>query len=514
LDEQPAPRSPFLSNRAIIAYLAFGTAFLHLIFHRGYGYFRDELYFIACAEHLDWGYVDQPPLVAVVAWLSRRLLGDSLFALRFVPALAGGLLVWLTGAITRALGGRRYAQVLACVAVIAAPIYVGTFSFLSTDFFQPISWMACAFVAILIFKGGDGRLWLLFGLLAGLGLEAKHAMLFFGLAFFLGLLLTSQRKVFLQKWIWLGGLVALLVFLPNLLWEYRHGWPTYELLSNIKHSNKNAVLSPVKFFLDQILLLEPLAFPLWLTGLAWFFFSRNARPFRVLGWTYVIMLVLFVVLAGKVYYLSPAYPLLLAAGAVMIEVWAEPRGAWLKPAYVVLLLAGGAVLAPFAKPILPVETFIAYEEALHITPPRTETHRLGKLPQQYADMFGWPEMAATVAGVYNKLSPEDKSRCAIFGQNYGQAGAIDFFGRKYGLPKALSGHQNYFLWGPRNYTGECVIVLDDRREILEKLFDHVEQVAVVHHDYAIPYENDRPVHLCRGLHGSLQELWPKLKVWI
>jgi len=515
LDEHADSGRRFLSDKAIILYLALATALFHLIFHRGYGYFRDELYFMACGEHLDWGYVDHPPMVAVVAWLWRKLLGDSLFAIHFFPALAGGLLVWLTGAIARALGGGRYAQVLSAVAVMAAPMYVGTHSYLSTDCFQPVFWMACVYVAILIFNRGNTKLWLLFGLLAGLGLQSKHAMLFFGFAFFVGLFLTAQRRAYAQKWIWLGGLTALLVFLPNLIWEYRHDWATYELLSNIQRSNKNLVLSPVSFFVTQALFLDPLSFPIWLTGLAWLFFSRHGKPYRVLGWTYAIALVLFVALKAKAYYLAPAYPMLFAAGAVAIERWTHTRAAWLRPAYVVLLLVGGAAILPFAKPILPVEKFIAYREALHLAPEKTETMELDKLPQQYVDMFGWPEMAATVAGVYNRLPPEDKAECAIFGQNYGEAAAIDFFGQQYGLPKALSGHQSYYLWGPRNYTGECVIVIGDRREVLESVFEHVEQVGATYARYAIPYENNRPVWLCRGFKlGSIQQFWPRVKKWI
>jgi hypothetical protein len=495
-----------------IAGLSLLTFLLHLLFHKGYGYFRDELYFIACGEHLDWGYVDQPPLVAVVAHVSRRLLGDTLFAIRFFSMLASALQVLFTGLTVRALGGRRYAQVLGCVAVLAAPIYFG--SYLGTDDFVQLAWVACAYVAVVILQGGDSRLWLVFGAIAGFGLEGKHAMLFFGIAFTLGLLLTPQRRVFRDTWFWLGGLVALLIFLPNLAWEYRHHWATYELLANISHSNKNILLGPWKFFADQVLLLMPLNLPIWLAGLLWYLVAARGRQVRVLGWAYLIAFVLFVALKGKNYYLAPAYPPLLAAGAMAVESWIEAgRRAWLKPVIVVLLILGGAVLAPFAMPMMSPERFIAYERALHVTPPATETHRMGPLPQQYADMFGWPEMAATVAGVYDRLSPEDKAKCAIFGQNYGQAGAIDFFGRRYGLPKAISGHQNYYLWGPRGYTGECMIVLDDRPEKLAQLFNHFEKVATVYHPYSMPYEHF-DVYLCRGLRWPLPEIWYRIKQWI
>jgi len=503
-----------LGHKAVLSYLALATFVLHMLFNGRYGYFVDELYYLACSEHLDWGYVDQPPLIALVTHLTRLLLGDSLHALRFFPAVAAGLKVLLTGLIVRELGGRRYGQVLACVAVMVAPLYLGIDNLLTMNALEPVFWMGCAYVAILIFKGGSQRLWLLFGLLAGLGLENKHSMLFFGFGFFLGLLLTPERRFFGSVWIWLGGLLALLIFLPNLIWEIHRHFPTIELLQNVQRSGRNVPLGWLGFILQQILFMHPLAFPMWLAGLGYYLFVREGRPYRVLGWTYLVILACFLLLRGRIYYLAPAYAMLFAAGAVVFENFVERRRwEWLKPTYLLALVLTGALLAPFAFfPVLPVETYIRYSRALRFGPPPIETHRLGPLPQIYADMFGWQEMAAAVAGAYDKLSAEDQRRCAIFGQNYGQAGAIDFFGTRMGLPKAISGHQNYFLWGPRGYTGECMIVMDDRPERLAELFDHFEKVASVYHPYSMPYQHF-DVYLCRGLHWPLDKVWPQLKHW-
>jgi hypothetical protein len=500
---------------AIVLSLALITLIIHVLADPQYGYFRDELYFLACGRHLAWGYVDQPPLIAAIAEFSRWLLGDSLRAIRFFPALAGAGKVLLTGLITRELGGRRYAQVLACVAVITAPIYLGIDHLLTMNAFEPLFWMGCAFVAIRTLKGGNPRLWLVFGALAGLGLENKYSMLFFGFAFVVGVLFTRQRKIFLNKWLWLGGAVAFLIYLPNFLWEVWHHWPMFEILENIQHSHKNEPVTLWSFFTGQLLLLEPLAAPLWLGGLAWFFFAKAAKPFRLLGWTFVVLFATFVLLHGKVYYLAPAYPMLFAAGGIAVERWVERSSTtWLKWAVVAVLVAAGGLLAPFAIPILPVDTYIAYQKALHLEPPRTEQHRMGPLPQSYADMFGWPEMVAKVAEAYNKLTPEEKSKCAVFAQNYGEAGAVDFFGPKYGLPRALSGHNNYFLWGPDGYTGDVMIVMGDRRKGLEKYFDHVELGAVFEDPYVMPYENHLPIWICRGIKVPLKKLWPRLKIYI
>ena len=229
----------------------------HLLVNGRYGYFVDELYYLACSHHLDWGYVDQPPLIAVITWIERVTLGDSLRALRFLPAVADGLLVLLTGLIARELGGRRYAQILACVAVIVAPLYLGLGNLLTMNAFEPLFWMGCALIAIKIFKGGSPKLWLLFGLLAGLGLENKHSMLFFGFGFFVGLLLTSERRFLSSPWFWLGGLLAFVIFAPNLQWEIERGFPTVELLRNVQKSGRNVSLGWAGFLAQQILVMQP-----------------------------------------------------------------------------------------------------------------------------------------------------------------------------------------------------------------------------------------------------------------
>lgn len=501
-------------GRSAIIGLALALFALHMLFNGRYGYFADELYYLACSHHLDWGYVDQAPLIAVITWFERVTLGDSLRALRFLPAVAAGLKALLAGLMARELGARRYGQALACVAVIAAPLYLGLDNLLTMNAFEPLFWMGCALVAIKIIKGASPRLWLLFGLLAGAGLENKHSMLFFGFGFFVGLLLAPERRLLRSPWIWLGGIVAFSIFLPNLLWEIHRGFPTIELLRNIQKSGRNVALGSFGFVAQQIFLMHPLSAPLWMAGIWYYLGDPEGRRFRVLGWTYLIVLLCFLVLNGRVYYLAPAYPMLFAAGAVVFERFVQHASrVGLKPAYVAALLVTGAALAPFAYfPLLTVETYIAYSRALHLAPPRIETHKQGPLPQIYADMFGWKEMAETVAGVYNQLSPEDKQRCAIFGQNYGEAGAIDFFGAKMGLPNALSGHQNYFYWGPRGYTGECMIVMDDKPERLAELFDSFEKVAAVYHPYSPPYRHF-DVYLCRRLHGPLAEMWPRLKNW-
>jgi len=501
-----------LTATAVIVCVSACKLLVHLCAGRHYGYFVDELYYLACSRHLDWGFVDQPPLIALITWIGRSLLGDSLPAIRFLPALAGACEVALTALIARELGGKRFAQGLAALGALAAPGILATDNFLSMNAFEPLFWMGCAWILIRIVKTGNPRLWIWFGILAGFGLENKYSMALFGAGMVFGLLLTPQRRVLASPWLWIAGAIAFLIFLPNLLWNVQHHFPFLELQANIRRSGRDAPLTPLAFFGQEILSMHPLTLPLWLAGL-WFYFSPRGKPFRALGWAWVFTAAVIVAVSPRVYYLFPAFSILFAGGAVIWEVWLDrPRAFWWKFAWPVLLAATAVVLAPLAIPVLPPATYVAYTKALHLAPPRIETHRLGPLPQIFADQFGWEDMAATVARVYNGLPPEVRPKTAIFGQNYGQAGAIDLFGPKYGLPPAISGHQSYFLWGPRGYTGESVVVMAGRQQDLESRFAFVQKVASVYHPYSMPYEHF-DVFYCRGLNRPLSETWPQVKNW-
>jgi 4-amino-4-deoxy-L-arabinose transferase-like glycosyltransferase len=498
---------------AVILSLSAWKLLVHLYAGRHYGYFVDELYYLACSRHLDWGYVDQPPLIALITWIARSLLGDSLPAIHFLPAVAGACEVILTAVIGRELGGKRFAQGLAALATLVAPGILADDNLLTMNAFEPLFWMGCAWLVIRMVRTGNQKLWIWFGILAGFGLENKYSMLIFGGGLVLGLLLTPQRRLLSSRWLWIGGAMAFLIFLPNLLWNIQHHFPFLELQANIHRSGRDVPLTPLAFFGQEILAMHPLTLPLWLAGLWFYFFSPSGNPFRALGWAWTITATVIVTLSPRVYYLFPAFPVLFAGGGVIWEVWfAGRRALWWKPAWPALLAATGAVFAPLAIPVLPPETFIRYTKALHLAPPAIETHKLGPLPQVFADQFGWQEMAATIARVYNNLPPEVRPKTAIFGQNYGQAGAIDLFGPKYGLPPAISGHQSYFLWGPRGYTGESMIVMQGQQRDLERYYASVEKVASVYHPYSMPYEHF-DVFYCRGLKRPLNEVWPQVKNW-
>src|SRR5437764_6720015 len=451
---QHSSRSPMVGAMALVWTIAIARFSFHLYFNNRYGYFRDEFDYIACGDHLGWGYVDQPPLIRCLIHIPAAVLGDSLRAIRFIPALASSLLVVQAALIALELGGKRYAMLLTAVTIVIAPQSLSNGSLLGTNCLEPNLWMGCAYLVILAIKRNDPRYWLWFGVVAGIGLEEKYSIALFGFGIVVGLLLTEHRRVLLNKWIWLGGLAAFLIFLPNLLWNIHYHWPFLQLMHGIRAEHRDVVLPAGQYFLQQMLLVDPITAPIWIAGLIAFFFWSPLKPYRVLGWSYLVCYITFFLLHGKNYYLAPIYPMLLAAGAVVIESALSRTGAtarqrrlsWLKPVIVLVLLASGTHLAPIVVPVLSPEKFLAYTKTLPFKLPVMEhSHERAALPQWYADQFGWKEIVDETAIAWNKLSPAERPDCGIFAQDYGQAGAIDFLGSQYGLPKSLSGHQTWYL---------------------------------------------------------------------
>ena len=511
--EQTSAENGMLAVAAIAAF----SFVLHMIFNNRYGYFRDEFDYIICGNHPAWGYVDQPPLVPILSRIFRGIFGDSLRSIRLMPALAMSATMLLTAMIARELGGKRFAVGMAALTVLIAPVYLSNGSLLTSNCLEPLLWMGCVYFAILAAKREQPRYWLWFGVVAGIGMQEKYSIAVLGFAIVIGLLLTEQRRFLVNKWIWLGGAAAFLIFLPNLLWNIANHWPFVELMRNIKADGRDVVLSPWQYFSQQMLIVLPGSAVFWITGVIALLVAPRLKPYRFLGIAYLVAFTVFVVLKGKNYYLAPIYPVYLAMGCIVIDDGIDRlrRGwRWLKPVLAVLSVAGSAIFAPLVVPILPIEQFIPYMDRLPLKVPRSEhSHMRVALPQHYADQFGWDEIVDQVVVAWNKIPVDERKDCGIFAQDYGQAGAIDFLGPKYGLPQSLSGHQTWWLWGPRGYSGNCLIVLDDSRKRLEELFEHVDFVGTSRNNpYAL--EREVPVYICRGAKfGTLAKIWPSLKRW-
>ena len=492
---------------------------LQIAFHGSYNYFRDELYYIACSDHLAFGYVDQPPLCAAILWVTRHLLGDSLYAIRFLPGLAGAAVVFLAALMTRKLGGGSFAQALAALSVLAAPVLLGQGKFFTMNPFDVLFWAIAAYTVVIILSDDRPKLWILFGGVVGLGLLNKYSMGFMVIGLVAGLLLTRQRKHLATMWFWIGALLAGALFLPHVIWEVSNGFPSLEFMRNASQ-NKNVSLGVVDFSMGQLLEMNFLNAPIWLSGIVFFFFYRDGR-FRSLAWMYPLVFVIMIVGHAKVYYLSAIYPLFLAGGSIVFERWFQnQRWRWMKPIYVSLLIVFATMTLPFALPIFPVEQFVRYEQLLGLKPRADEVNAVAELPQYYADQFGWEEMVALVADGYKRLTPQEQSECVIYVRNYGEAGAIDFYGKRYGLPKSLCAHNNYWMWGPGTRTGNIAIIIGVSKDLQQSLADlnrgyaQVELVGTMNAKYAMPFENGRLIFLCKGMKTTFQKLWPGERSYI
>lgn len=498
---------------ALLFFLAFCKLCIHVAVNAagGYGIFRDEFYYIACSDHLAWGYVDQPPFSIVVLWVSRLFFGDSLFAIRIVPALAGAVSVLLAGLIARELGGKRFAQGLAACSVLAAPLVSAIDSIFSMNSLDILFWSLAFYLLVLIIKENKERYWILLGIVLGLGLLNKISVLWLSAGIFAGLLLTPNRKLLLTRRIWIAAAIALLLFLPHILWEAAYGFPTLEFIKNAS-TNKYTAIAPLDFFIQQMMNMNPFALPIWISGLMGLLFITSFKRYRILPIIYFsVVAILLINRTSKTEYLAPMIPMLFAAGAVVVETFIGAKRIWLKSLILSLLVLSGMMIVPLALPILPVERYIAYTQRLGVAPSTPEKKEIGKLPQFYADMFGWESMVSGIANAFKLLTPEEQKECAILGNNYGEAGAIDYYGVKYGLPKAISGHNNYWLWGPRNASGAVVIRIGGSPKAMKASYREVDSAGIFQNPYCMPYENNQTIWICKHRVALLKDDWQRFK---
>jgi hypothetical protein len=482
---------------------------LHLAALSQYGYFRDELYYVASTGHLGFGYVEHPPLFIWLLAVWTGIFGESVGAIRIFSVLAGTAHVAVVGLMVRSIGGRAFAQAFAALATALTPVFLGSQHFYSMNVFDQFFWATAGLVLIPLFRTGKSEYWLRLGLVLGLGLLNKISVLFLGAGIIVAFLLSPSRRALLTRWPWFAGGISLLLFLPFLIWQAVHGFPLLEFIRNAT-SIKMVNPGPIAFLRAQVLNMNPLAAPVFLAGLVGVFLVKDLRQYAFMP---VIFLTVVAILLGsgsnKAYYLAAAYPFLLVPGVVVVErlcarSFARIAG-W---AYAGIVVVGGLLATPLAIPILPPEAFVDYQRRLGVAQQPEERSTLGPLPQHLADMFGWEEFVAEIAKAYNALPPSERAKCAIFVRNYGEAGAIDVLGRKYGLPHAISGHNTYWYWGTGSYNGEVLIMVGGNLDEEARTFESVERVGTTPDSkYSMPYERNRPIYLCKKLKIPLREAW-------
>ena len=498
----------------LILGLALGTLVFHLLVNAfgGYGIFRDEYYYIACSKRLAAGYVDQPPLAMFLLAASRTVFGVSQLGLRVLPAVAHALTVVVAGLIALKLGGRRAAVTLAGLAVFLAPIMIGHANIYQMNAFAELFWALAAYLLVLIVDGNRPGLWILLGIVMGLGLLNKIDFLWFGVGLAAGLLLTDMRKHLRTPWPYAAAGIALLVFSPFILWNVTHNFAHIEFIRNAT-AGKYSGLTRLDFLAGQALLLNPVNMLLWVPGLFFLLFNREERRYRILGIIYTVAFVILLANAHtKAEYLAPAYTMLFAAGGVAVERWARRgRRRWAVVSLAILSAGTSLAMLPFAAPVLPVGTFIKYQAALGVKPSTPERQRLSELPQLYADMFGWEELARDVSAVYLSLPEAERASAVVYARNYGEAASLEYFAPKYPLPRVVCAHNNYWLWGyPKEVFGTMIILRGSLDEF-KKGCEEATLAATHTCRYCMPYENDIPIYVCRGCRVTPAELWKRDK---
>jgi len=476
--------------------LALGGALaaLLLVLAGRYGYHRDELYFLAAGRHLAWGYPDQPPLVPFLA----RVLAPahSVALLRAPSALAAGAIVILGGLTTRELGGGRSAQILAAAALAGGAVVAGTGHLLSTATFDFLAWAVLVLLVLRILRTGDDRLWLVAGVVAGVGLLDSDLVAFLMAAIVVGVLIGGPREIFRSPLLWVGGAIAAVVWSPYLIWQATHGWPQLVVSRSIATGHSGSSTPRWLVLPEQLVLLSPWVAPILVAGLVRLFHDRALRWARSVGIAYVTLAVIFVVTGGKAYYLAGMFPVLVAAGAEPTIRWVR-RGRWrarqsLLIAGLVLSAAGSVLLT---LPVVPVSD-------LHKT----------SVQYDVGETVGWPTFVAEIAAAYRRIPVPSGGTVAILGSNYGESGAVDRFGAPYGLPRAYGVHMGYWYWGPPPPSATSVLAIGFDRGQLARfcnapvLLTHLDNHVGVHND-----EQGAPVWSCVGLRAPWKTLWPRMR---
>lgn len=509
---RPAPRTPLVV--VLVATFAATKLALHFLATAvtPYGIHRDEFLYLAMGRHLRlWG-MDFPPLIALLAESARGIFGDTLFAVRFFPALAGAALVVLAALIARELGGGRFAQATAMLAVLLGPLFLRASALFQPVVLDQLWWTLGLYALARIGKAsrpGEGRAWwVLLGVAGGLGLLTKFSILFFGVGVLAALFLSPLRPALRTPWPYVAVGIALLLGSPSIVGQVRLGFPVVGQMHDLRSAQLQRV--GALDFLGGQLLMGP-AVLLALAGVAYLLQADRAWPYRAVGWSCLVSFLVLLALQGKAYYVGPVYPALFAAGATALEALPGVAGSVLRPLSAVLVAAFGVLVLPFGLPVVPPPQMARYAAALGITSAVTTNRgEVLPLPQDYADMLGWEEQVAAVARVYHALPPEQRARAVVLASNYGEAGAIDFYGPRHGLPQAVCACGSYWFFGPGTEPGEVAVSLGSPAEDLVPFYRSVHLAATVDPEWVVPEERNNPVVVAEGPYRTLQQVWPSL----
>jgi 4-amino-4-deoxy-L-arabinose transferase-like glycosyltransferase len=492
------------SDTGALVLIALAVVLLHALTNSRYGFHRDELATVDDARYLAWGYVAYPPVTPFIAGIAFALFGPSLVGLRFFASLAQAIAIVLTGWMARELGGTRPAQMLAALAAAIAPISLAAGALFQYVTFDYLWWVMAAYFMIRLLKSEDARWWLAVGAVIGLGMLTKYTMGFLAVGITVGVLLTPARRYLKSPWLWSGVALSLLIFSPNVIWQIRHDFISLDFLNSI-HARDIRIGRTKNFLIEQLFVPNPFTIPIWMAGL-WYYLSRPGKPYRVVGWMFVTAFVLFFAARGRSYYMAPAYPMLLAAGAVAWErrlVASSPRSARIRRAIRwSAIVIGAAIAIALVVPIPPVGS--AWWKLSD------------KVQDDWREEVGWQDLVSEVAQVRDALPSDERASARILAGNYGETGAIDLYGAAYALPKAISGVNSYWLRGYGDPPPQTLIVVGLPRSFLERYFESCELAGHVTNRFGVLNEETREhpdIFVCRRLRQPWPEFWKQFRYY-
>jgi hypothetical protein len=456
-------RSTYSSYILIFVFIKIG---LNLLAIAHFGFHRDEFLHLVLADHLAWGYKEVPPFIAVLAKVSSVVFGDSVFAARMFPTIFSGLIIWFTGLITVELGGKKFAVALACLALIFSPAFAASGYLFQPVVFDQFWWVIAVWLLTKYSNTSSVKYLYWLGVVVGLGILTKYSMAFFTFALIFGLLISKQRKMLQNRHMIGAAIIAIIIFMPNLIWQFQHHMPVFTHMKTLQKEQLD--FNKPSEFIKQELMVNGITVFLWLTGLIFLLLSFRLHKFQYLAIAFVLIFTFLMVMNGKSYYLFGAYPMLFAAGAFGFERWLKASGYALRGLAIALFTLPNLLLFPLVLPVLPLnQTLDAFSFANKNLPflrflSTWEDHKLHSTSQDYADMLGWDEMAAKVAKAWQSLTPEQQKYTQIFADNYGEAGAIHHYGKQYHLPDVISLNSSFTLWAPDNLDGQYIIYVDDQ----------------------------------------------------
>lgn len=499
----------------LLAALCLVRVLLPLFEHPAYGVFRDEFYYVACAEHPAFGYVDHPPLSIWFLWLVRHTLGESVWAMRLPSLLACVGSIIFTWLLAAEMGAGRWGRSFAATLVMLTPYFLATGGFFSMNSMEVMLWTAAAWLLTRILARDHDLTWIWLGAVLGLAAMNKLGTGIFGIAIAVGVLCTQARRWYATPWPWFGAALAAIIVLPHAIWQFAYDWPFLEFLRNAQ-TQKVSALGPLQYAASIALIMNPFTFPLWVGGIIALFASDRLKRFRPLGIAFVLVVIAFGALGGKAYYALPVFPIALAGAACGLETWikSKPGMRWPTVAAALSIIVTGIALIPMSLPVLAPDAFARYAAKLGFAPPQAEKMTLGALPQHFADRFGWREKAEAVGRACAKLSEQDRQKAYIITRNYGEAGALQYYSKEFNLPPVICAHNSYWMWGYEEANGDCMIAFGFTVKDMQAAFESVEEIDRVKTDYSMPYESDLGILVCRKLKAGISEVWDSAKLFI